>query len=162
MLVALIVLAILPTIWVLGSLIALTNTWKGRKAVEEIEWMTIAQVFIIAFDTLLFVALHRLRQQATPDKAPQFARLYAIASLTQGLAIILVNLKNLDRLFGVYPLYEWLACIGGYLSAVELHLVTCFYMWRMLEADAGADVEYSALGDSVIPATEDVALIDDV
>lgn len=132
---SLVTLAISPLCWMLGSAVTFSVKWQDRTAIEELEWLMLAQVPMIAFDALLSLALYRLRHEVPGAKRPQAAKLYPVAYWSMFASCFLANLRGFARFLGLsYGGWLWYTLeIGGYLSAAQMHLISLFLVWRVAE-----------------------------
>ncbi|EKM56082.1 uncharacterized protein PHACADRAFT_257143 [Phanerochaete carnosa HHB-10118-sp] len=162
---ALFALAVLGFGWTGGSWISFGRLWPGRTFVEELEWMMLGQIFSISFDVLMYVALCRLHREADADRQPQLSRLISIAYVTIQISVVLMSLRGFGMLFRM-PCNGWLDYtfkIGGGLITWNIHLLSFFLMWIMIEGDtqvaAGAG-NLASESDPIAAAKDTVTLID--
>ncbi|GJE91732.1 hypothetical protein PsYK624_078830 [Phanerochaete sordida] len=146
---ALVVLMLLPIVWGFGSLFAFSaGFWPDRLAIDEVEWLMLAQIAMVLHDLLLTVVLHRLRGQISGAKQVLAANLSVIVSYTLAISFLLLNLKAIGNVLHILPRQGWVSYtvgIGGYLSAAELHLVAWFLMCRAVERHGRASTGEVAL-----------------
>ncbi|EKM56081.1 uncharacterized protein PHACADRAFT_257142 [Phanerochaete carnosa HHB-10118-sp] len=134
---ALFALAVLAIGWTEGSCVSFGRLWPGHTYAQELEWTLLGQIFNTVFDSLMYVALCRLRREADADRQPQLSRLISIAYITIHFSIILTNLRAFGILFRT-PRDGWLdhtLRIGGGLAAWNMHSVPFLLMRRTIEDD---------------------------
>ncbi|GJE87985.1 hypothetical protein PsYK624_040680 [Phanerochaete sordida] len=139
--VALLSLATTAFGWVTGSWISFGKLWRTHTFLEEVEWMKMGLVFLVTFDTLLWVALLHLHRQASDSRKPLLAKLLPMAWNTFTMGVTFMNLPVLPHLFGV-PRNGWLdnnLSILGILITGHMHFITLFQVTKAVAENAESE-----------------------
>ncbi|GJE87986.1 hypothetical protein PsYK624_040690 [Phanerochaete sordida] len=149
--------------FIMASIYLLFNpspTWR-QTFVQRVETILLSsQFFVLAYDLVMVAVYYRMHKGAPAESKALLYRLFGTAFLTLMIPVLTISLRSLVFLINM-PQHGWLdgtLQIGGYVTALHLHMIAFFIMWNeIVKHNDAKSVKSQLTAESANPCQSDAA-----